>query len=399
MKNLILAICILFSNILLAQNDTIVVYDVRNQSISFLSSFAIDTGLTSGHTSWSRANNQNIATLEQVPPTTNLLVNNNHFSQLTPATDFFNASYYPISTAVRVFYYDGDTVSDKGCSGMMVGRNFVVTAAHCIRISGNWRADSLLVAPAYDNGDFHPTFQSSKVVKYYLPKSILDGNDINPDLALLELEELIGEQTGWIGLGYEADQNWFNERVFHKLSYPNGTNIFDTTQAYYGDTLYYDYGYIQKPPNGLSLSVQGGTTILGQEGSSLFHTDNINSYYTYGVANFTFGYTHYAIDSRIFQMYSSILSSYTGIEEPSSTPNTLGIYPNPTNSTSTVVFNYSSQKSYSLSIFDTRGQLIREETISESPHQLDISELSTGMYQLVLQGPDAQIHTGKIVKN
>ena len=72
---------------------------------------------------------------------------------------------------------------------------------------------------------------------------------------------------------------------------------------------------------------------------------------------------------------------------------TSAIYPNPT---SNVL--YLPELSSSVSVFNTNGQLvIQRDNISS--HQLDVSQLQSGMYNLIVQSLDSkEFHAYKFVK-
>ena len=68
----------------------------------------------------------------------------------------------------------------------MISENLVLTSAHCIVRNNEWRHDSLLAAPAFDNGTFQHDVPTSIVEKYYMFKTYYDNKGLD-DIALLEL--------------------------------------------------------------------------------------------------------------------------------------------------------------------------------------------------------------------
>ena len=148
----------------------------------------------------------------------------------------------------------------------------------------NWLYDSLLIAPAYDNGSYQPSLPNSVVEKYYVFKSYYN-HSANDDIALLQLREPVGQQVGWIGIAFSSDPSYFSNKVFHKLSYPAVPNPNNPSQVYNGDTLYYNYGYIDVINSFLGINSHDAYGVPGQSGSSLFYTDN-NQYFSFGVLSF-----------------------------------------------------------------------------------------------------------------
>jgi hypothetical protein len=235
------------------------------------------------------------------------------------------------------------------------------------------------------------------VEKVYIFKTFYDNNGWD-DIALLQLIQPIGQQTGWIGMAFNTDTSFFTGRVFHKFSYPGTVNPFDTTKIYNGDTLYYNYGYINNlPPDNIGINGPQVQGIPGQSGSSLFYTDNID-YYTFGVLNFSTQYRHYKINQNVFYQLKNIIENYaTSVTETSAGGNKVNIYPNPFSSYATIQLSNPVTHA-NLSLFNATGEVVREiQNISGQEIILAREDLPEGVYFIRLTQGEKVITTGNLI--
>jgi hypothetical protein len=244
----------------------------------------------------------------------------------------------------------------------MVAPGLVLTAAHCIFDFNNqsFFGDSLLVAPAYDNGIIQTSLPSSLVDKVYIFKRYYDKKNFD-DIALLQLQQPIGQQIGWTGIAFSSDTSYFTGKVFHKFSYPGEKNPFDTTKHYNGDTLYYNYGYVDKlyPSWSLGVLSPSANGIPGQSGSAFLYTDNFE-YYSFGVFSFSGNYRHFQITKNVFYQFKNIIDNYlVSSQEIFSQPNTIRIYPNPF-TTQTILQTDNFLKNASLTVYNSSGQTVKQ---------------------------------------
>jgi V8-like Glu-specific endopeptidase len=376
-KYFVLSIAIISFIEVHGQSDTIIVYDIASQTTTLIPPVSFDTAINFEQTYSSVGSLVNQVPLSLIPPVANLF-SGSQFSDIDRAELFYNVTDYPIRTATHLFRYINDTLSGC-CSGIMVSKNLVLTAAHCIRTyNGEWRGDSTFVAPAFDNGAIQTNIPNSMVKKYYLFKTYYDGN-VTRDIALLELKEPIGEETGWVGMGFHTDTSFYSDNVFHKLSYPATTSLTDSTKIYNGDTLYYNYGLIKNFGNGLGVISPEALGIPGQSGSSLFFTDNSN-YYSVGVMVFSSNYNHFRISNNVFCQFKNILDNYaTGIHENTQTISSLNIFPNPASDFITIE-NIPQKKGAILTVYNIQGQSLIQQPTNKTSAQLNVSGLSRGLY-------------------
>lgn len=124
-----------------------------------------------------------------------------------------NTSRYPYSAICRIRFeiqtlnsvLVGGSPDIDYATGVMVGKNVVLTAAHVINQPGIV-TKNYTVSPGYCNNN--TPFGTSKVIYYYLPpeweeKSIMETNDdrfeaANYDWAILVLEDDLGVFSGWM---------------------------------------------------------------------------------------------------------------------------------------------------------------------------------------------------------
>jgi protease YdgD len=114
------------------------------------------------------------------------------------------AKEYPWSAVGRVNNGQG-----AHCSGMMIGPRLAVTAAHCLwnkRTRAQMPASSMTFVAAWERGEY---LMASKVARvlvspHWQPTAPYSPAVAADDWALLELEDALGEQVGWVALGTGA---------------------------------------------------------------------------------------------------------------------------------------------------------------------------------------------------
>lgn len=121
-----------------------------------------------------------------------------------------NTDCWPMSVHTQITVNFDD--EEYGCSGVMVGPSHLLTAAHCVYDPrrANW-ARSIKVHPGLD-GQTAP-FGRSYGVKVYTYKAWTEDSNPEWDLALVILDQPIGNRTGWAGLIRAPDEAFQQESV------------------------------------------------------------------------------------------------------------------------------------------------------------------------------------------
>ena len=133
----------------------------------------------------------------------------------------FHDHHYPLSTVGRV-------ENAKGfCTGTMVGRRLMLTAAHCV----NWKNDKdigwLKFTPSYYNGEtpFGSAY-ATNVIYWEKPDSSggLSDHETAFDYVIAVLDRNIGDLTGYAGYKtYSA--SWNNLKAWTNIGYPKGLTL------------------------------------------------------------------------------------------------------------------------------------------------------------------------------
>ncbi len=384
-KTLIIVICCFLS--VFSQQDTLIYYSIEDHQISHYALTTIDSTRNSDHTEWSYGNNNDHIELSTVPPDTTY--NGSGFNSLVTAQTLFPVDLYPARTAVNLFKeVEGELI--KQCSGILVSSQYVLTDCHCVgdrNSSDEYRFeffDNMMAFPAFDNGSPNWEYGGSRGIGYVTFKSNIEP-PFGKDIALIKLEKAIGDYAGWVGIGFNNDNSFFEDNAFHEFSYPGLHEDADGDSLYNGDTLFYNFGSM----NDFSGPWMGysGMGIPGQSGTSLVYTDN-EVYYSYGTM--VWGNTwHLRITPEIFYSFKAVLTSdpsniradsriMTGYHQSNA-------FPNPFNSTARVTFSIPNDDHVVIRIFDLRGRELSrlvDEPKCAGKHDLiiDMSNFSSGVY-------------------
>lgn len=384
-----LVVFILLSANLFAQSDTVVAYDAKEHKVLKYYSVPFDTSKGFDNTGYNFGTEAGFTELNLEKPLKTPRYSG--FTDIVPAHQFFRVTDYPVRTAVKIYRYINGSLFQQ-CSGTLVGRNLVLTASHCLcnpdsiyYYVDNDYLDSLYVIPAFDNKQTNGDFGGSVSKKYYIPQNGFK-NFWGSDIAIIELDEPIGEKTGWIGIGYSSDESFFRRSVFHKFSYPGTRSWEDTTRIYDGDTLYYNYGTLNVVnTKELGYGIIG---IPGQSGSSLFYTDN-KVYYALGVMNRSANSIHKRIDNRLFYSFKSIIevgaSEVNDFIAAVSDYRLFNAYPNPFNPSTVISYSIPKLSYVELKIIDMLGREVstlvsKEQHAGEYKVQFNASSLPSGVY-------------------
>lgn len=319
------------------------------------------------------------------------------FSAWKRVSDDYDLSQFPLRTNAKIIPIE-DNEQLVNCSGSMVSPRHLLTSPQCLfNLDFDKHNvalfDSILVCPGYDNGEVNPDFGCSYARKIYaFDNWSFDGED----LALIELEEPIGNETGWIGFGFEEDDNFFTADVFHKFSYPIKLGFPSPPVLFNGDTIYHTYGPLELPKSHF-LWVDNRSCREREEGSSIIFVKNEEEYTSYGTLTYIRAMSHSRIDPwEFFSLKSVIENNSTPVSEAGNGQDEPRIFPNPTANFFKIMHS-DFQETEEVFITDIQGKRVKIISGSEVEGQIDISDLPNGMYFLTLKSRKG-IFVKKIIK-
>ena len=266
-----------------ANGQRLLSFDLFDSSVDTINSISFDSSITSESTVFFKGLfDEYIVPLDETIPISNIYPGSNFTFKRQASLDY-NITGFPIRTSIKLYRYENDSLKSK-CSGILISRKHVLTACHCVAQFSN---DSLLytslfVSPVYDNGQFNTFLKGSRVKKVYFPENW----DFNKDFSILELEEPIGVDNGWISIGFEEDTSILLNGIFYKFSYPAIYLPQVDSNEFNGDTLYYGYGLVDNAEENF-LMISGASGIPGESGSSIIKISYNNLYTSYGTLSFS----------------------------------------------------------------------------------------------------------------
>ncbi len=278
----------------------------------------------------SNLNQDNASTLSFIGNARNViplgtLEPNNNFVRIENVEQ---TSSYPISTSVRIESVDGQ--EEYICSGTMISSRHILTSAACFLSQRNHtiETDSILVFPGYNDGQENPLFGSHLVTKAYSFLNWTFGNDF----MILEIDEDIGAETGWIGVAFNNNKDELLNQVYHKYSYPSSTMFIPFDGEINGDTLYYSYGLYDRfnPPTYVGSFFPDPKGFLGELGSSFFLPNAKDDFEIYGTLAWSSSFGHSIIDEFEFWGIANIIEPFLTTATSEIENVDFEIYPNPT---------------------------------------------------------------------
>lgn len=327
------------------------------------------------------------------------LVPSTQFSNPIVASSFFDLVKYPISTAVKLFDSSGDGRRDL-CSGVMISDRHVLSSGHCIfaAYTSNANTNSVEAQIFYDASLNVVRSYSSKVRKIYF----MEGWNISfgDDIAILELEENIGMMSGWMSIGYNDDDAYFENKHMHKLSYPAYNTPFNDF-PYNGDTLYYSHGnvdFINRDFLGVLRHLNG---VGGESGSPIFEHIEGDRCVAYGVLTWLGNYSHSRFDKERFYAFSSILteSDFSTSTDESLDPIDFNLFPNPAVHNIKVSFPpQTNMDGMNVKIFDVNGNMLHATDLLSRETSLFIDHLPAGTLFLHISQHNQIVATRPFIK-
>jgi hypothetical protein len=217
-------------------------------------------------------------------------------------------------------------------------------------------------------------------------------------LAILQLDNPIGNELGWLGCGFSTSDSLILSRQYYKFSFPDSLMVYDSPNN--GDTLKLSYGKMGSFNSARGhLRLSTGFLNSGMGGSSLFYQSN-NDFIITGVSTWGSNYGHTTFTKRDFYLYKQIIENTSlSIQQPNKVEVNILCYPNTTGG-EIILTSQGNLKLKHVRIFDTLGKLVHNSNFYPSKEiNVEISSFNTGIYFVQAELQNGISRTFKIYVN
>lgn len=290
---------------------------------------------------------------------------------------------FPASGNVKLFIKYPNSTSIYVGSGILLSKNIVLTAAHCIydKDRGGW-ANYVKVVPGYKNGT--EPFGHAYAQDVYTWKGWTEHTNLEWDMGIVFINKCLGLQAGSFGYGTYND-SFFTSNNFHNYSYPSSS-------PYNGSTMYYRHGVFDQVSQ--NILYFNNLSYGGQSGSGFYYIDVNGNRCTYAVLSHS-TYSNQTGCTRIttpkYNYIWEVINEHqdcssNGIEENSEEKTlTFQLFPNPAYDYINIILNEHHQKC-TASIINLLGQTVMQKTTCAKDNKLmlPIEKLDDGLYFISL---------------
>lgn len=211
-----------------------------------------------------------------------------------------NSAAFPWSAACRVFFTQAGT--NYLCSGTLIDERHVITAGHCVNQGngGQW-STNVVVYPAWNaSGGSYGAANGIQLASW---TDWTVSGSFNGDVGWIRLDRPVGALTGWMGYGYNSDDNFYRSTTFNMAGYPGNSGCWSgaPNQLYYGSGL-----YDQVFSRTLRANTPWTCTIGGMSGTGVYYISGSNRYVHGNVSNEATNFTDMG-HCRMVQAYYNFI--------------------------------------------------------------------------------------------
>ncbi|MFY9309187.1 MAG: T9SS type A sorting domain-containing protein [Bacteroidia bacterium] len=221
----------IFNTALIAQ-DSMLIYDVATATQTFFPLPIYNNNIASDSTN-PFLGSYGVTDMPNTPPL--LTYPNTQISLLQKASDYYTSFNFPFTAVTLVRYGVNITAPIIGKRALLVF-NWDVYNPN----PAGWRNLSD-TNPFFVDGEIQNGYSKLTPVRYYVRNSPIPSTS----LAVIEVAEDIGSNSGYFGLAYDTTANAYDSLLLYNLSYPNENGYPNHyTHPVNGDTLCLKYGYV-----------------------------------------------------------------------------------------------------------------------------------------------------------
>jgi hypothetical protein len=369
-----------------SQIDTIFIFDLIEQQYHY-EIRTYDNSINANQSTSSNEGSLGNASImpEEVP--LNNLIAGTQFTNFFNADSLFEFNSYPARTTVKIEYYCGNQICYSSFIGTLVGPNKVLTMLSLSFETNVTSFDSAFVK-----------IPSSNLNEKYRVNKIIHRNDVDSSLnyfTVLELDEPIGNELGWLGIAIINDYETRLDKLYYKFSYPDSLTYNDLPAN--GDTLKFNYGKMDTCSRLYLYLFEGDINTGGVHGGSMFYKEN-NTYSIIGISTWRSGYIHSIFSRSDYFLFKEIIeSNVLNTINNGKCNDEITIFPNPTSGT----LNISPPSCKSLieyEISNYMGQiLIRDYVKTKDITTLNLNDYDPGIYFISMQDENSNKSIQKFI--